>query len=138
MDESDRVSVQTYVPTDQRDQWREEAEELDMSQAEYVRSMVQAGRRSFSLDTGGAEPADTDRTPEEPGSPGATPGDNGLKDRVLDVLRESEVADWDELRASVTDDIDERLEAVLEELQAGDVIRYSGRRSGYTVIDDGR
>lgn len=138
MGQNDRVSVQTYVPADQRDQWRDEAEELDMSQAEYVRSMVQAGRRSFSLDTGGTELADTDRSPEEPASPDATPGDNGLKDRVLEVLRDSEVADWDDLRGSVTDDIDERLEAALEELQAGDVIRYSGRRGGYTVIDDGR
>ena len=129
MSENDRVSVQTYVPADQRNRWREEAEELDMSQAEYVRTMVQAGRRSFDLGS---------RNRDEPRSPDASPGGDGLKDRVLDVLRESGVADWEELVAGVTDDIERRLDDALEELQAEDRVRYSGRRGGYTVVDDGR
>lgn len=134
MGETDRVSVQTYVPADQREVWRDEAEDMNMSQAEYVRSMVQAGRRSFSLDSGEQDPT----SGEEVGSPGLTPGDNGLKDRVLQVLAETEVADWEELRSGVTDDIDDRLEDALEELQADDQIRYSGRRGGYVVVEDGR
>jgi len=134
MSETDRVSVQTYVPTDQRALWRAEAESMDMSQAEYVRSMVQAGRRSFQL--GDDEETDPGRD-EEPGSQGIDPGGSALKDRILDVLGEAEVADWDELRSGVTDDIDERLETALEELQAEDAIRYSGRRDGYVVVEDG-
>lgn len=137
MSESDRVSVQTYVPADQRAVWREEADEMDMSQAEYVRSMVQAGRRSFGFESSAAGSSADSGDGVEPGSPHVDPRDNGLKDRVLDVLDEEGVADWDELRAGVTDDIDDRLEGALEELQAEDRIRYSGRRDGYTVVEDG-
>ncbi len=125
----DRVSVQTYVPTGQRDRWREEADDLDMSQAEYVRTMVQAGRRGFDLSDGNGE---------EPASPDATPGVDGLEDRVLAVLEAEGTADWETLLAGVTDDIEERLEETLEELQAEDRILHSGRRGGYTVVDDGR
>ena len=124
----DRVSVQTYVPAGQRDRWREEAEELDMSQAEYVRTMVQAGRRGFDLADGS----------DEPTSPDVTPGVDGLKGRVLAVLEGRGAADWDALLASVIDDIEERLDETLEELQAEDRVRYSGRQGGYTVVDDGR
>jgi hypothetical protein len=131
---NDRVSVQTYLPAAQRQVWRGEADEMDMSQAEYVRSMVQAGRRSFDLENGG--PSCTG-THEEPGSPDGNPGDSGLKDRILDVLEAEDVADWNDIRAALTDDIDERLEEALSELQREDVISYSGRRDGYVVIEDG-
>ena len=124
----DRVSVQTYVPADQRDRWREEAEKLDMSQAEYVRTMVQAGRRGFDLADGSDEPASSD----------ATPGVDGLKTRVLVVLEERGTAGWDALLAGVTDDIEERLDETLEELQAENQVRYNGRQGGYTVVEDGR
>ena len=124
----DRVSVQTYVPAGQRDRWREEAEGLDMSQAEYVRTMVQAGRRGFDLTSGADEPA----------SPDVTPGVDGLKSRVLAVLEERGAADWDAILAGVTDDIEERLDETLEELQTENRIQYSGRQGGYTVVDDGR
>ena len=131
---NDRVSVQTYVPAAQRRKWRDEADEMDMSQAEYVRAMVQAGRRSFDLgdgeSTGGA-------TGEGAGSPDANPRGSGLKDRVLDVLEAEGVADWEDIRAAVTDDIDDRLEKALSELQGEDAIRYSGRRDGYVVVEDG-
>ena len=124
----DRVSVQTYVPAGQRDRWREEADEFDMSQAEYVRTMVQAGRRGFDLVDGGDEPA----------SPDTTPGVDGLKTRVLAVLEERDAVDWDALLAGVTDDIEERLDETLEELQDENRVRYSGRQGGYTVVEDGR
>ncbi|PSP48706.1 hypothetical protein BRC75_05805 [Halobacteriales archaeon QH_7_69_31] len=131
---NDRVSVQTYVPAAQREVWRDEADEMDMSQAEYVRSMVQAGRRSFDLDGSGTEGAELS---EERGSPAANPGGSGLKDSVLDVLESEGVADWDDIRAAATDDIDDRLEEALSDLQAEDAIRYSGRRDGYVVVEDG-
>jgi hypothetical protein len=134
MTENDRVSVQTYVPAAQRKMWRDEADEMDMSQAEYVRSMVQAGRRSFTL--GHDDTAETP-TSEEPRSSGVNPMDRGLKDRILEILRGGEFADWDDIRGGVTDDIDERLEDALSELQADDVVRYSGRRDGYVVVEDG-
>jgi hypothetical protein len=135
--DGERVSVQTYVSSSQRELWREEADDLDMSQAEYVRTMIQAGRRSFALDS--ADSLNTGpRNGDEPGSSNATPRVDGLKDRVLDVLQTEEFADWDTLLAGVTDDIEERLEDTLDELQSEDRVRYSGRHGGYTVVDDGR
>jgi len=132
--DGDRVSIQTYVPSSQRDRWRKEADELDMSQAEYVRTMVQAGRRGFDLYTQEDHP----RNSVEPDIRDETPGGNDLKERVLDVLRTSEFANWDTLLAGVTDDIEDRLEDTLEELQSENRIRYSGRHGGYTVIEDER
>jgi hypothetical protein len=131
--ESDRVAVQTYAPAEQREAWEREAERLDMSLAEYVRTMIQAGRRGFDLrgDEEGDSTSDVDGDISDD-----TPGGKRLKNRVLDVLRESEFADWETILAGVTDDVEERLEAALDELQSEDRIRYSGRRGGYTVIDD--
>jgi len=127
--DDERVSVQTYVPSAQRERWRKEAAELDMSNAEYVRTMVQAGRRSFDLYT-------TDDAPESAVSD-PTPGVE-LEDRVLEVLREEEFSDWDRLLAGVTDGIEDRLEGALDDLQAAGRIKYSGRHGGYTVVDDER
>ncbi|MFT4883524.1 MAG: hypothetical protein ACI8U4_001031 [Natronomonas sp.] len=135
--DGERVSVQTYVSSSQRELWREEADDLDMSQAEYVRTMIQAGRRSFDLDSGSSLNTNP-RNPDQPDSDHPTPGVDGLKDRILDVLRSEEFADWDTLLAGVTDDIEDRLEETLDELQSEDRVRYSGRHGGYTVIDDGR
>lgn len=128
MPDSERVSVQTYVPSAQRERWREEADGLDMSNAEYVRTMVQAGRRSFDLH--GNEDA------SDGGDSDPTPGVSGLEERVLDVLRDEGFADWDRLLDGVTDDVEDRLEGALDDLQAAGRIKYSGRHGGYTVVDD--
>lgn len=136
--DGERVSVQTYISAGQRERWREEAEEMDMTQAEYVRTMVQAGRREFSLYTHDDSLKTNPRNLAQPDSGDTTPGVEGLKDRILEVLRDAEFADWDELLAGVTDDIEERLEETLDELQSDDRIRYSGRHGGYTVVDDER
>jgi len=125
--DDERVSVQTYVPSTQRERWRKEAAELDMSNAEYVRTMVQAGRRSFDLYTADDAPESAISDP--------TPGVK-LEDRVLEVLREEEFSDWDRLLAGVTDGIEDRLEGTLDDLQAAGRIKYSGRHGGYTVVDD--
>jgi hypothetical protein len=123
----ERVSVRTYVPAYQRAAWDREAKSMDMSRAEYVRTMVQRGRREALLD---------DESPD-PRSDDATPGGEPLEDRVLDVLREDGYVDWEELLAGVTDDVEARVEAALDSLQKADRVRYSGRHGGYTVVDDG-
>jgi hypothetical protein len=135
-DETDRTSVRTYVPAYQKEIWQAHAEELDMSQSEYVRTMVQAGRSGF-------EPPETDHdkreshgsTTVEPHSHDATPGVESLEDRVLGVLRDGDHYDWDTLLAELTDDIEQRLEETLQELQSADRVRYSGRHGGY-VLDE--
>lgn len=131
--DAERVAVRTYVPAYQRDEWEREADQLGMSRAEYVRTMVQAGRQEFSLDSLPAEPQNS----AEPPSSGFDPRGDSLRTRVLDVLEREEVCDWDELVAGVTGELEDRIESTLDELQRENCVRYDGRRGGYTVIDDG-
>ena len=133
-DGTERTSVRTYVPAYQKERWQSHAEELDMSQSEYVRTMVQAGRSGF-------EPPDSERSNEvvreqrsaEPTSPDADPGGHGLEDRVVEILEDGGHYDWDDLLAALTDDIEERLDEVLGQLQSEGRVRYSGRHGGYVL-----
>ena len=120
---TERVTVRTYVPKYQRDRWDAEAERLDMSRSEFVRSMVQAGRRGFDPD------------PEETGSGDATPGGEGLEDRVLDVLSTGGPLEWDELVSELIDGFEDELEEALGGLQEENRVQYSGRRGGYAVTE---
>lgn len=126
--DSDRVTVNTYVPAEQRDRWREDAETLGMSQSEFVRSMVQAGRRGFSL----GEPAEN---PVEPDPPGSSPRGNGLKTTVLKLLRSQGPLEWDELVEALTGDLEDDLDAALGDLQDENRIQHSGRRGGYAISE---
>lgn len=127
-----RAHVQTYVPAYQKEKWARDADELDMSLSEFVRSMVQAGRSDFSPDIGEAVGATSDEAPADPSS-GPDSGGEGLEDRVAEILAHGEFYDWDELVAALTDDVEDRLEATLQELQAENRVRYSGRNGGYTL-----
>ncbi|PCR90153.1 DUF5805 domain-containing protein [Natrinema ejinorense] len=120
--DTSRTAVKTYVPAYQKEEWESHAEELDMSQSEFVRTMVQAGRRGF--ESGSAEP----------GSHGPDPGGNALETQVLELLA-ADTYSWEELLEAVADDIESRLDETLEELQSGNRIRYSGRHGGYTTVD---
>jgi len=132
---SDQATVRTYVPAYQKTLWKEHADELGMSQSEFVRTMVQAGRRGFEPADSVAGDADSSSGGEEPPSPDATPRGEALKDRVEDVLDDGAHYDWEELLEELTDNIEERLDEALQELQSDGRIRYSGRNGGY-VIDE--
>lgn len=128
--ETERVGVRTYVPRYQKEDWAAEAKQLDMSQAEFVRTMVQAGRRSFNLDSSNEESRGSV-------SDDATTGVQRLETRLLEVLDSGSYHGWDELVAALTDDIEDRLEAALSDLQERNRVQYSGRHGGYTLLDDG-
>ena len=123
----DRQSVKTYVPAEQKEVWRDHADELDMSLSEFVRTMVQAGRRGFA-------PADESER-EEPASETADPGGDDLETRVRAAL-ESGPRSWDELVEAVVGDVEDELEAALDDLQGRDRVRYSGRDGGYVLTDE--
>ena len=125
-EKNDRARVVTYVPTQQKTEWTEHADELGMSQAEFVRTMVQAGRNDFTLDSSGTV---------EPGSDTTDPRGGDLETQVLEALDSNGSLSWEELVDSLSADFEERLEACLESLQATNQIRYSGRNGGYTTID---
>jgi len=123
--DSDRVAVKTYVPRYQKEAWQEEAAELDMSQSEFVRSMVQAGRRGF-------DPGPEDQDAGKRGSVDATPGGKGLEDRILTVLETGGPLEWDELVGELIGGFEDELEETLRRLQEENEVQYSGRRGGYT------
>ncbi|ELZ46169.1 hypothetical protein C464_11228 [Halorubrum coriense DSM 10284] len=123
----DRQSVKTYVPTEQKDVWRDHADELDMSLSEFVRTMVQAGRRGFA-------PAESPER-EEPASEPSDPRGHDLKSGVREAL-ESGPRSWDELVEAVVGDVEDELEATLDELQDRNRVRYSGRDGGYVLTDE--
>ena len=130
-DEAARTAVRTYVPSSQKQQWAEEADEFDMSQSEFVRTMVQAGRRSFELD----ESSDSDHDGETNESIDAD--DAELAERVLGILHErDDPQTWDDLVAAVTNDVEDRLDGALGTLQEAGKLRYSGRDGGYVPTDD--
>lgn len=130
--DTSRTSVKVYVPAYQKRIWEEDAEQLDMSQSEYVRTMVQAGRRSFDA------PKTKDQNegiPEAP-SRNVTPGVEGLETRLLDILAEGDHLDWDELVERLAGDFEDRLEDALGTLQQENRIQYSGRHGGYTLVPE--
>ncbi len=122
--DTSRVSVKTYVPAYQRDVWADHADRLGMSQSEFVRTMVQAGRRDFQVD------------PEEPGSQDDTPRGEGLEDRILDALESEGVLDFDELVETLAADLEDRLDEAMETLQAENRVQHRGREGGYAVVEE--
>lgn len=125
MGDEDRAVVKTYVPPDQKSVWQDHADDLDMSQSEYLRTMVQAGRRGFL--TG----------PEEGGSEGVDPGGDGLEDRVLEAVDSAGVVSWDELVEELSGDFEDRLDDAVQSLSERGTIRFDPRRDGYVRQEDG-
>jgi hypothetical protein len=119
--DTSRASVRTYVPAYQKAEWERQADRLDMSLSEFVRSMVQAGRRGFERGTGSADP---DETPAGDGP--------DLEDQVVAELRERDCLSWDDLVTAVTDDIESELERTLQESSR---IQHSPRQGGYVLED---
>ena len=123
--DTSRAAVRTYVPSYQKAEWQQHADELDMSLSEFVRTMVQAGRRGFSGNGSTDEKSVPTGTTAE--------ADDDLEERILSVLAESGPLSWDELLAAVTGDIESSLDDTLQELQAANRIQYSGRAGGYVL-----
>lgn len=102
MAETDRTVVKTYVPRYQKEIWEQEAEQQGMSQSEFVRAMVQAGRDGF-----------------EAGSSGTNPGGGGLE-TVVQAALDSEPQGFEAL----LDELEGALEATLNEMQSEGTVEY--------------
>lgn len=132
-DLTETVQVKTRVPTYQRDEWKAAADRLDMSQSEFVRTMVQAGRSGFEgADSGASASNSVESAPE-----GSNPRGDSLETRVESRLAAADAMSWDELVDELAGDFEDRLEGALDELQSTNRIRYSGRDGGYVLTDDG-
>jgi len=120
-EDSDRVPVTTYVPEYQKSEWETHASELEMSQAEFVRSMVQAGRRGFG-----------DANTDSPDSSGSNPGGK-MEETVLQALENRGDLSWDQLLDAIAEDLEERLEEAIVNLQEDDRIAHQPRDGTYTT-----
>lgn len=140
--DTSKTAVRTYVPAYQRDIWDDHADNLDMSRSEFVRTMVQAGRRGF--DPGGQASETTLQNEAETETSGngdqaaetahAPVTGEGLESIVLAQLEDGCLT-WDELFDAVTDDVGDRLESTLDDLQADNQVKYSGREGGYVLAE---
>jgi len=128
----ERTSVRTYVPAYQKAEWAEHADELEMSLSEYVRTMVQAGKRGF----GGVDELDSEQTPEEPDSGDATPGVGGLESSVLEALADGPL-EFDALVDVVADEFRRDVDDVLGRLEERGRVEHDRLEGGYRVTDDG-
>jgi hypothetical protein len=134
-----RTTAKTHLPAYQKSIWQDHAEELSMSQSEFIKTMVQAGRRGFGADG----PSESERKEggvdevEHSSSGDATPGGSGLEAWLFDVLAKQPCS-WDELLDRRTADVEERLDEALERLQEQNRIQYSGRRGGYVLTETDR
>jgi len=81
--DTERSTVMTYVPAHQKSEWTAHADELGMSQAEYVRTMVQAGRKGFELDSEGPDLEGS----SDPSNPGVTASKHVSSTRSIRAIR---------------------------------------------------
>lgn len=133
-EDTERTTVATYVPAYQKAEWKDHADRLGMTQSEFVRTMVQAGRHEFGVPDG-SEPDDPGRNPRDERPEDASPERERFERRLTRVLSGEEYLSWDELIAALTDDIESRLDETLQRLQSAGAVRYSGRHGGYTLAE---
>ena len=140
--DTDRTTVTTYVPAYQKSRWKTHANELEMSLSEFVRSMVQAGRRGFGKqpenDSGEKTPQETSSNPstvEEGSSDGTTPRVD-LREIILDTIETHGPLTWDELIDIVTDEFEDDIESELAELESNDRIERSIRTNEISLTGD--
>ncbi|UIO98937.1 DUF5805 domain-containing protein [Halobaculum sp. CBA1158] len=144
--EAERVPVTVRVPAYQKRAWVAEADGLDMSQSEFVRTMVQAGRRDLGVADAfgpppGAEESDESADPSsesssaEGASPPTNPGGSNLEERLLEALANEDVMSFDGLVEAVAGDIEERVDETMGRLQSRGRVRYSGRDGGYVLVE---
>lgn len=121
LEESTQTVAKTYIPQYQKEEWVDHATRLDMSQSEFIRTMVQAGRRHFTEDV------------EEPDDTHANPRGNDLETRILDELQQ-EPLEWDALTDRVIGSLEEQLRTAVVDLQDADKISHDPEL-GYTIRD---
>lgn len=125
----ERTAVQTYVPPYQKELWADDADRMGVSQSEFVRMMVQAGRSELDLPSSReSEGGSVDSAQSSPAR-----GGDLFRDRVLETLSPDKPQDWDELVDALTGELETELDQTLEKLQQENVIRYSGRQGGYII-----
>ncbi|MFB6134838.1 MAG: DUF5805 domain-containing protein [Halanaeroarchaeum sp.] len=131
----EQTVVTTYVPAYQKREWAEHAERLDMSQSEFVKAMVQAGRRGFENETG----TETSASPSSGGRPQGSDAEDGdpdlMKSTVLSLIEEEGAMSWETLLDAVVEDLESDLESTIQNLLEANEITHSPRQGGYVLLE---
>lgn len=107
------VEISLYIPEHQLEIWSEHADELGMNRSEFIRAMVQAGRRDFTV------------------SPG--PSEDAVRDDILQLLEEHGELDHSEIVQHLVDEIEADVGDAIVELQRQNDIRYA--RDGFVAFE---
>ena len=140
---SDSVPVTVYIPENQRDDWQEEADAMDMSQSEFVASMTNAGRKKFDVDV---EPDETDselrasrdyyrREMEKERREKERLEEQlhgGERQAITNFIEANPGVSYQEIVEHVVDTVPGRVSDYLEEMNGQSI--WNGR-NGYTPID---
>lgn len=120
----DRTSARVYLSQAEKTDWEAHADELDMSLAEFIRTMVNAGRREFDLE------------PVEIGSHTTNPWGETLEKEVQELLEERGPATVADIHDDLDDVPDDRIDEHLQTLQDHGRIEHIGPGKGYALTAD--
>ena len=146
--DTERVAITARVPAYQKEEWVKEADKLDMSQSEYLRTLVQAGRHDLGIaeDIGPVIHAEhsigsdqeeqiNDSQHQDTSTEQFNLRSDGLKAHLLEEIEREEILSFDDLVRTIAGDIEEQVDDALADLQSSDRVRYNGREGGYTMVE---
>ena len=100
-----------YIPTE----WVEEAAQSEVSNAEWYRRMIRAGRRQWGYDHI-EEPEEPGLQFDEPGQASDHPAGD-LRESILRNLSTTDGVDQEELAELLLDDLQDQMEVALQDLK---------------------
>lgn len=118
-----RMTVSTYVPQYQKEEWKADADAMDMNLSEFIRLMTQAGRRGFDL-------SESDGADSPTGGASAESRDD-LTEQIETMLSEVEPLTSEEIVQIVAGGVDDRVHTSLIELQNQGRVLHG--RDGYEL-----
>jgi hypothetical protein len=104
-------------PKDQIETYQKEANEMDVTYAEYGRMMIQAGRRELGYESPRREDKEL--------------LNDILVQMVREELTENEGLDVEVIISRIQDEVSEEIKQVLDDLQESGQIEFSAKKEGY-------
>lgn len=134
----DTQPAMTYPNEDQYDQWKNHAEEMDMSISEFMKNMVEAGRKKF--DGSGIEPDESAADLREQRNDLRSELDHarqrikrlekqlhqGEQRAIKEFVAENPGSEYREIVESVQQTVPERVRSHLETMEGADLDRQEG------------
>lgn len=104
------------VPIDECEEWMSEKEEMNMTNSEFCRSMIRAGRRNLNL---------TDAHPDNQGT-----NLDEIENEVIKCLSSTDAKSFNEIIDSLVGDIEDEVQEVLLENEDA---TYIPKEDGYIL-----